>query len=397
MEQQTIPRSEVQQRISNLQKGLLQRKIDAALILQKADLLYFAGTVQQSFLFVPAEKPPLLMVRRDSRRAQMESSIDSIVGIENPKEMPRILRRNGYALPRRLGLECDVLPVNLYLGCREMFEPDSIEDVSGAVRKIRSIKSPFEIEVIREASRLADLVAEAAKDLIEPGESEVSLAGRIEAEARKLGHQGFVRMRMWGGETFYGHMMAGPSAAVPSFPASPTGGAGLGRSHPQGPGFRTIRENEPILLDYVFIYNGYLSDHTRIFALKGLPQELLAAHEAMLTLQGLLIKAAKPGVPSGSLYEAAVSFAADRGYSDFFMGADPRRVRFVGHGIGLELDELPVLGENGKAPLQEGMVIALEPKLVFPDVGVVGIENTHVVTTDGLQRLTHFPDEVVIL
>ncbi|RJQ54881.1 MAG: aminopeptidase P family protein [Desulfobacteraceae bacterium] len=390
-------RGEIPRRILNLQKHLLQRKIDAALILQKADLLYFAGTVQQAYLFIPADRDPLLMVRRHFQRARTESPIHSIVGIENPKEMPEILRKNGYDLPQRLGLEYDVLPVNLYFACREIFKEASFEDVSGAVREIRSIKSPFEIEMIREASRLADRVAMAARDILKEGESEVSLAGRIEAEARRLGHQGLVRMRMWGGETFYGHMMAGPSAAVASFPASPTGGTGLGRSHPQGPGFRTVRANEPILLDYVFIHNGYLADHTRIFALKGLSRDLLAAHEAMLTLQEMLMKSAKPGVSSGSLYEAAVSFAADRGYGEFFMGADAQRVRFVGHGIGLELDEYPVLGEKGKTPLQEGMVIALEPKLVFPGIGVVGIENTHVVTRDGLQRLTQFPDEVVIL
>jgi Xaa-Pro aminopeptidase len=116
----------------------------------------------------------------------------------------------------------------------------------------------------------------------------------------------------------------------------------------------------------------------------------------MLDLQELLIQAAKPGVSAGTLYEISRAFAEKRAYGDAFMGGDSQRIRFIGHGIGLELDELPILAENHEMPLQKGMVIALEPKLVFPQVGVVGIENTHVVTDAGLRRLTEFPDDIVI-
>ena len=199
--------------------------------------------------------------------------------------------------------------------------------------------------------------------------TELELAGQVEAYARKLGHQGIVRMRMWGGELFYGHLMAGPSAAVPSYMASPTGGSAVNPAVAQGAGFSPLKQNEPILLDYVFALNGYISDHTRIFAIKGLPDDLLAAHAAMIELQGMLKEAAKPGTRCGYLYDMAMELAAGRGYRDNFMGSGERRIRFIGHGVGLELDEFPVIAKGQQMKLETGMVVALEPKLIFSGKG----------------------------
>ena len=227
--------------------------------------------------------------------------------------------------------------------------------------------------------------------------TEIELAGRIEAEARRMGHQGIVRMRLWGSELFYGHLLSGPSGAVPSFLASPTGGNGVSPAVAQSAGFRPIRRHEPVLVDYVFVYRGYISDHARIFAIGRLPDELVQAHRAMLDLQDRIKIAAKPGVVSGSMYDLGLDFAKTLGYSDHFMGVGAERIRFVGHGVGLELDEFPFLNAGQRLELQEGMVIALEPKVIFPGKGVVGIENTHVVAKDGLEQLGKYPDEITVV
>jgi Xaa-Pro aminopeptidase len=150
-------------------------------------------------------------------------------------------------------------------------------------------------------------------------------------------------------------------------------------------------------LDYVFVHNGYISDHTRIFALGAVPDELVAAHQSMLELQTLLKREAKAGVSSGRIYDLAMEYVKERGCEDNFMGAGNDRVRFVGHGVGLEIDEYPFLAQGQKLELQPGMTLALEPKLVFPGKGVVGIENTHVVTGDGLEQLTTFPEDIVVI
>jgi Xaa-Pro aminopeptidase len=240
-------------------------------------------------------------------------------------------------------------------------------------------------------------VAGAARDIIREGMTELDLAGRVEAEARRRGHQGVVRMRMWGGELFYGHLLAGPSAAVPSYLASPTGGTGAGPAVAQGAGFAKIRPHQPILLDYVFAWQGYIADHTRIFAIGELPNDLMRAHQAMLDLQAVLKQQARPGVNAGDLYDAAIQWAADKGYGNWFMGADDQRIRFIGHGVGLELDEYPFLAQGQDMPLEKNMTIALEPKLIIPGKGVVGIENTHIVTDDGLEQITRFDEAIQII
>ena len=394
---QTTPRTEIDNRIAKLKSQLALRKLDAALIVQNSDLFYFTGTIQQAHLFVPLEGEPLLMVRKDFDRARAESAIDRIVPITSPRKLPEMLRQNGHPPPRRLGMELDVIPANLYLGYHQIFDGAEISDVSSAVRSVRAVKSAYEIELITTAAAYSDQVAESVLDFLQEGLTEVELAGMVESRARQLGHQGVIRMRLWGSEMFYGHLMAGPSAAVPSFLASPTGGAAVGPAVAQGPGFRKIRRHEPVLVDYVFAHQGYLSDHTRIFAVGSLPDELLQAHQAMLTLQAEIKKAALPGVTAGGIYEKAVRLAFEMGYADNFMGAGNRRIRFVGHGVGIELDEYPFLAKGQTQTLQAGMVIALEPKLIFPGIGVVGIENTHVVTADGLHQLGKFNEEINIV
>ena len=139
---------------------------------------------------------------------------------------------------------------------------------------------------------------------------------------------------------------------------------------------------------------GYLSDHTRIFAVDDLPDDLIMAHGAMLKIQAEIKKTAKPGIKAGDLYVMAVEMANDLGYADHFMGHDHHRVRFIGHGVGTELDEYPFLARGQEMILEKGMTIALEPKLIFPEKGVVGIENTHVVEENGLRQLGKYPDGI---
>jgi Xaa-Pro aminopeptidase len=294
-------------------------------------------------------------------------------------------------------MELDVLPVNLYRKYRQIFSDSSITDISHAIRLIRAIKSAYEIDRITDAARLADQVASFMKAELHEGITEVELAGKIEARARALGHQGMVRMRLWGSEMFYGHLMCGDSAAVPSSLSSPTGGAAMSPAFSQGPGFAPIKRHEPILFDYVFAHKGYLADHTRIFALGNLPDKLMQAHEAMLNLQNKLQTEMRPGVIVGDLYDMALSFAAESGLGDYFMGAEKQRIRFIGHGIGLELDEYPFLAKGQQMKLKPGMVIALEPKVVIPGTGVVGVENTHLMTETGLKRLTNYPDAIEVM
>jgi len=395
--EQCTPSEEIQSRLRCLRSALAGREVDAALIFQKMDLFYFSGTIQQGQLYVPADGEPVLMVRKSAERAQAESPVANQVFLEKLEQMRRIVAKQSAALPRRIGLELDVIPAKLYLSLGNIFPEAEFVDVSDEIRTLRAVKSVYEIARIKEAARCADRVAAFVADELKEGMSEVELAGRVEAEARRLGHQGFVRMRLWDHELFYGHLMAGPGAAVPSYLASPTGGAALSPAVAQGASLRPIRAREPVLVDYVFAKDGYLADHTRIFAVRGLDDDLMQAHQTALDIQTALVEQLQPGTVSGALYEKAVSLAADRGYAAFFMGAESSRIRFVGHGIGLELDEFPFLAKGQDRRLESGMTIALEPKMVIPGRGVVGIENTHVVTEQGSEQITRFSEAVTII
>ncbi len=391
------PKSEINERIKKLQRKLNENNIDGVLILQKADLFYFSGTIQDAHLYVPADRDPILMVYKDRKRARAESSIRNIVPLENVRQICSLLHNNGYSMPRILGMELDVLPANLYFNYKNFFEHAKIIDISHHIRLIRAVKSAYEIDLIQKAARLSDQVADCVKEFLHEGITEIELAGKIEARARKLGHPGFVRMRLWGSELFYGHLMSGPCAAVPSYLSSPTGGTGVGPAMAQSAGLRPIQRGEPVLVDYVFVLNGYMSDHARIFAIGDLPDDLIMAHEAMLKVQSVIKKEAKPKAKAGKLYDMALELTKELGYEEYFMGVGDRRIRFVGHGIGLELDEYPFLAKGQELELEEGMTIAVEPKLIFPGKGVVGIENTHVVAGNGLKQLTHFDEKIIIL
>ena len=395
--QLSTPINELQDRVTNLQKELAAREVDGALIVQKTDLFYFSGTAQQGWLYIPVTGEPLFMIFKDYDRACAESALLKIVSLVSPKKIPACLSDYGYTLSKTLGMELDVLPVNLYNQYRSIFPDTKIVDISTEIRLIRAVKSTYEIDKIKQAAHFSDMLAEKVSELLVPGKTEIALASELEGYARSLGHQGIVRMRMWGSELFYGHLMAGAGAAVPSYLASPTGGQGVSALVGQGAGFKKIEPHEPVLFDYVFALDGYLSDHARIFSIGSLSDKLLAAHEAMLAVQEAVKYKAKPGVITGDLYDYMITLAKEKGYEEYFMGTGDRRIRFTGHGVGLELDEFPFIAKGQKLPLAEGMIIALEPKTIFPGLGVVGIENTHLLTANGLVSLTEYPDEITIL
>ena len=391
------PPDEIARRVASLQARLAARDLDGALISQNADLYYFAATMQTSQLYVPTLGEPLLMTRKNFARATRESPLPRIAQFGVIREMPDLLRDYGYSLPRRLGMELDVLPAATYLALRELLEGPEVVDVSPDIRSIRSIKSEHEIGLLRGAAELMRRMFAAVPSLLRPGMAEVELAGLIEAAARREGHPGIVRMRYFNQEMFYGHVLSGANGAIPSLLDSPSGGQGMGASMPHGAGLKSIVPGEPVFVDLVAANGGMVVDQTRIFALGSLPADLIEAHRAMLAVQRTIVEAMRPGAVAGDLYDLAVRTASDLGQAASFMGSGQDRVSFVGHGVGLEVNELPVIARGVRAVLAAGNVIAIEPKCFFPGRGAVGIENTWLVTETDTVRLTTTADEIAIL
>ena len=389
-----FPREELEHRTCAVQAGLRRDGIDAAIVLQNVDLYYLSGTIQQSHLVVPAEGEPVLLVRRDLDRALTESALPHIRGMKGIRDLPEALRAAGIASTACIGLEFDVLPLANYLRYRRLLPEATFADCSPAIREARAVKSPLEIGLIAEACVQADLVYQAAGRVLREGMTEIELAAELESVARKAGHHGPTRFRAFNMELFFGHVLSGPNGAVASLGDTPLAGRGLTPAVAQGAGNRVIQRNEPVIIDLSGGSHGYLCDQTRVYSLGPLPEELRLAYRVCLDLQELLVAAAVPGATCGELYDLAAAYAASRGYEDHFMGAGPARVSFVGHGVGLEIDELPVLAKGARQQLTVGNVIAIEPKLVFPGVGAVGVENTWRVGASGAERLTITPDGI---
>ncbi|MBU4532099.1 MAG: Xaa-Pro peptidase family protein [Eubacteriales bacterium] len=386
-------RLECAERIGRFQDGLRKAGIEAALIVNGADMYYFTGTAQSAHLFIPAAGTPLLMVKREFSRARMDAAIEDVVPIRSFKEIPALITDHGHALPACIGLEFDVLPVSTYLYYHRLFPNTQMVDCWPIIRRLRMIKSDFELDILAEAGRRMDAAFSAIPGLLEEGATEVALAGRFEAAARAQGHQGMVRWRGADVGVWWGGLLTGVNATVPGFFDGVCAGPGLDQSFGFGPSFKRLLAGEPVMVDYAGVFGGYTVDCTRIFVIGEMPSEMERAHDVALSIQNAIIRECVPGVPLGRLYELARRMADEAGLGRHFMGHE-HQVRFVGHGVGLELNEMPVVAEGVESTLEAGMVLALEPKFVFPGQGLVGIENTVAITGQGVRRFTNYPDAI---
>ncbi|OPY57851.1 MAG: Xaa-Pro dipeptidase [Pelotomaculum sp. PtaU1.Bin035] len=388
------PKSELDQRTAKLQNMLKQQGIDGAIIVQNADLYYFTGTIQRSHLFIPAEGKPVLMVKKSFERAGEESALENIVKLDNLKEMTVLMKSYGYGPFDTIGFELDVLPANNYIRYQKLVESAGIVDVSQLIRTVRMVKSPYEIEILRDVAKFHYEVFSLIKDNIREGISELELTAMAAAFSRRKGHPGLMRVRGFNQDLACVHLLSGNNTFSSYFNGS-LGGKGVSPAFAQGSSDKLIGRNEPVLVDYSFVLDGYMLDQTRVFCLGELPDHLAGAHTVAVDILEELKEIALPGVACGKLYDRAMQIAGESAFGKHFLGY-PEPVAFVGHGIGIELDELPVIAHGFNIPLEEGMVVALEPKFVFPD-GAVGVENTYLVTKDGLENLTVYDEDIIYI
>ena len=392
------PATELEYRCKKLQEYMALESLDAVIIVQNADLFYFTGTVQSGNLYVPASGQPLFMVRKELGRARMESGLKEVVPFSSIKEIPAVLARYGYPEPKRIGLELDVLPVNFYERYRTLYPNADFSDATPLIRRVRMIKSQYEIHLMKDAADQVDRVYRRAREIIRVGMTDLDVAAELEYSARKDGHQGLIRMRGFNSDICYGQIFSGTDSAVPAYSDTPLGGMGLNPSFGQGAGLKRIEPHEPVIIDFAGCVDGYLSDQTRVFSVGELPDKLRKAYDDMLEIQELMTQVAEAGMSWGALYEVCSNRAVDMGYADSFMGAKGSQVSFIGHGLGVEIDEYPFIARGfTQMPLETGMAFAFEPKVVFPGEGAIGIENTFYLSNEGLKRLTHSSDELVIL
>jgi len=386
------PRDECARRLSLLRQGLSAQGLEGAVLLQAVDVLWLSGTRQNAALWVPVEGEPILLVRKSLERARSESPLARVVRFPPTREMADLL---GPA--RRLGITQDVVPVAVQGLWTRALPGAAWTDVSPLVRLSRSVKSPWEVERMRETARLLSGVLREIPAFLRPGMREIDLSAEIEGRMRRAGNEGSPRVRGFNQEFFMGLAIAGGAATAPSYFEGPVTGRGLSPSSPLGASVDVIGRDVPVLVDYTAIRGGYITDMTRIAVCGRLAPELERAFEVARRIQDEIAEGLAPGAVPSQIFARAHQRAAEAGLGDRFMGPPGAQARFVGHGLGLELDEVPVLAPGFDEPLRAGQTIAVEPKFVFPGAGAVGIENTWVVGERGGERLTELADDLIVV
>jgi Xaa-Pro aminopeptidase len=151
-----------------------------------------------------------------------------------------------------------------------------------------------------------------------------------------------------------------------------------------------------VMVDVGGMFTGYITDMTRTYSIGSAPEAAYRAHQVSIEIHDAVRETVKPGTVCEDIYELGLRIAAKNDLSRYFMGI-AQHAKFIGHGIGLEINELPVLAPRFREPLVENMVFALEPKFVLPNIGAVGIENSYLVTETGLETLTIMEENMVEL
>lgn len=383
---------ELKQRRDKIRVLMAQQGIDAALFTCNVNLIYTYGQVVSGYLYLPLNDSARLFIKRPNN---FEG--EHIRPIRKPEQLPDLLTELGLPLPQRLMLEGDELSFNEYRRLAACFPSAEVLPCGSAlVRQARSVKTELEIELFRR-SGLAHAKAYAQIPAVyRPGMTDRELSIEIERLMRLEGNLGIFRVFGQSMEIFMGSLLAGDNAAAPSPYDFALGGEGMDPALPGGANNTPLQEGQSLMVDLGGNFFGYMGDMSRVFSIGRLPQQAYDAHQLCLDIQDAIADMARPGVVCEDLYNKAIDMVTRAGMADYFMGVG-QKAKFIGHGIGLEINEAPVIAPRMKQELEPGMVFALEPKIVLPGVGPVGIENSWAVGAEGLEKLTICEESIIEL
>ena len=383
--------NELELKWRRIQQAMRQEEADGCLLTMNMNLYYVSGQVFNGYFYLPAEGRPYWFVKRLT-----VPETNQVHVIRKPEQMPELFRDLNLAMPRKLLLEEDELSYNECIRLQHVFRAEATGNASALIRHIRMIKTPWEIEQMRISARRHEAVYREIPACYRPGMRDVELQIEIEKRMRMHGSLGYFRAFGSNMDIFMGSLLAGENAGEPSPFDFALGGKGIHASGPLGANGTLLREGTTVMADMSGNYTAYQTDMTRVFSIGKLPDRAYRVHRVALEIQARMERAAKPGVPCAELYRDALAMAGQEGLKDCFMGTH-LQAKFVGHGVGLEINELPVLTTRSKDILQPGMTFAFEPKFVLAGIGAVGIENTFLVTDSGVEKMTLLDENIIEL
>ncbi|MDQ1274956.1 MAG: Xaa-Pro dipeptidase, partial [Euryarchaeota archaeon] len=359
---------------------------EIAVIFSKINLYYFTGTMQDGMLIIPKNEEAAFWVRRSYERALEESLFSSIEPMNSFRDAAKDIGR----FPDAVYLETEVVPIALYQRFQKYFPFKNIKSVDSQVCAIRSVKSKYELSLLREAGKIHQHVLEdLVPEMLREGMSEADLSTELFSVLVKEGHHGACRFGMFDTEMILGNVCFGESSIYPTYFNGPGGKLGLSPAAPVlGSRDRKLRKGDLVFVDVGCGVDGYHTDKTTTYMFgSSLPQYAIDIHNKCVDIQNEAASILKPGIAPSEIYNTIIN-ELDKEFLQNFMGFGNRKVKFLGHGVGLLIDETPVIAEGFDEPLQEGMVFALEPKRGIENIGMVGIENTFIVTPDGGECIT---------
>lgn len=366
--------------------------LDGAFFHYKIDYYYLSGTMQDCLLFVPLDSEPTLFVKREISRARRESPLRNILPYRSVRDIPQHLKPM-----KRVGMQLDVIPYNDVIKFKDLFASTEFVDCSPLTKELRKRKSPFEISLMEKAAEISKKVYAKLPEFLRESATEIEVGGQMEAYAKSLGHEGLLRVRSLNYEAYTWHILSGRTGTIVSQSDSPMGGLGLSPAFPVGASFKKIRKNEPILVDFGICYHGYQVDQTRMYAIGSMPDIFVRAYDACREIHDRVLDKIVEGYTSKELFEYSRELGDKLGYGDYYLGYKPHKVRFLGHGIGIELAEFPYIAATHTYPIEDGAVFAIEPKMVFPKKGCCGCENTIHYSGGKCRIITDIDDSIIIV
>jgi Xaa-Pro aminopeptidase len=371
---------------------------DCAIIMENVNQYYFTGTIQDGVLIIQRDGRLIYGVRRSLERARAESPLpqQEITGIATYRDLAGIQGGNlGEAY-----IEGDIMPVVTRERLSKYFTMSGVGFLDSVARTVRSVKSPYEIAAIRESGAAhRKLLEEQVPAILREGMTEIDFLGELSREMYRLGYQGLARFHQFQIDIVIGQVGFGTNTLSPTWFDGPGGSHGNGPWAPfSGDAQRKLHKGEPVFVDVAFGMRGYHSDKTQVYFFGGEPpQDFVKAHRFCIDIQKQLAEMLKPGEIPSKIYESVMA-SIPAGDSEHFMGVSPgNRVKFLGHGVGLNIDDFPVIAKGFDEPLEENMVLALEPKYAVWGFGMAGVEDTYRVTPRGGECLTGGGRDIILV
>lgn len=378
-------------RQQRLQRAMQSMNIEGCILTTAVNVFYMTGMVYNGYYYLPIEGQPVHFVKRPE-----DVSFDNTIYIRKPEQITDELKSVGRSIPQSVLIETDVISFGECSRLLNTFGLKEAANASTLMRKVRSVKTDFELEQVRLCARKHEAVYKMIPSVYKEGMTDIEFQIEIERLMRLHGSLGLFRSYGENMDIYMGSLLTGENAEAPSPFDFALGGAGTSPILPLGASGQKIKKGNTIMVDMAGNYTPWMTDMTRVFSVGKTLDLAYRAHQVSIEISNKVMDIAKPGVSCAELYNIAMEAVVKNNLEPYFMGTK-QQAKFVGHGVGLEINEPPVLTPRSKELLEPNIVFALEPKFVIPEVGAVGIENTYLVTQDGLEKLTILEEEIIEL